>query len=365
MKTYKSVYTIVFCLITIFSFSQSKNSQFFEMQGNECKIFITKGNSRIIVPSNCFTLDGKPYNGKIKITFREYKDQIDFILGGLDMRYIVNGKLNYLQSGGMFEIFVNAENNTKSELSFAQNKTITVKFAIDKKFDVAGLEPFYYDKKLKKWTKITRFGNDSKSNKPISDNQEDLWQDDPRIITQDGGDFYNGDNDCYTILVADKNDPSKFVDSLICPGNYSILDSRYNQYLDDQAFKTMQIDMMGLYNYDKIFNEENSIPLFVNLKTKDGKKLEITDRLFVVYKNSNSTIYYYQHDIDSNFKLIPRNDIKVFVYNADGTIYKVPDDFWNNIEIKTLRGKKIDLVFEKLKMSTISKEQFALVTGIK
>lgn len=364
MKTFKTALSIIFCLIIKVSFSQNSQWQYFEMKGNECRIFITKGSSRLIVPANCFELNGKPYYGKLVISFREYKDQVDFILGGLDLRYNINGKLHYLQSGGMFEILIKTDNKSGDELKFAANKTVTVKFAVDPKFDVAGLEPFYYDRKVSKWVKTTRYGNDKNSNQPISDNQGDLWQDDPRIIANDG-EIFNNDVDCYTILVADKNDPSIFVDSVICPGSYSILDNRYNQFLDDEAFKTMQIDMSGLYNYDKIFEEENSIPLFVNLITKDGKKLEITNRLFVVYKNSNSTIYFYKNDIDSNFKLIPRNDIKIFVYNTDGTIYKVPDSFWSNIDIRTLRGKTIDLPFEKLKLATVTKEQFAMVTGLK
>lgn len=366
MKQYKAIFTFFLCLIVKLSFSQNADWQFFEMKGNECKIFVTKGNSRIIVPAYCFTQNGKIYTGKLKIKFKEYKDQADFILGGLDLRYDINGKFSYLQSGGMFEIYITTNNKIAKELDFATNKKVIVKFAIDPDFDVAGLEPFYFDRKTEKWIKQTRFGIDERSNIPVNDNNSELWQDDPRIISNnDGGNYFDGDNDCYYISVADINNPGNFVDSLICPGTYSILDNSYNQYLCDQAFKTMQIDKMGLFNYDKIFDEYKTIPLFVNLKTKDGKKLEISDRLFVVYKNSNSVIYYYKHEIDSNFKLIPRNDIVIFIYGSDGTIYKVPDSFWKNIDLRIMRGKTIDLVFEKLKLATISKEQFASVTGLK
>lgn len=365
MKLYKAALTIFFCLIINYSFSQYNDWQYFEMNGNECKIFITKGNSRIIVPSNCFIQNGKVYTGKVKIKFKEYKDQTDFILGELELRYDINGKLSYLQSGGMFEIYITTSNKNAKKLDFAENKKVTVKFAIDPDFDVAGLESFYFDSKTEKWRKQTRFGNDKRSNIPLADNKNELWQDDPRIVSKDGDIEIKDDNDCYVISVADRNNPGGYVDTLICPGVYSILDNRYNQYLSDQAYKTMQIDKMGLYNYDKIFEEDNTIPLFVNLKTKDGKKLEISDRLFVVYKNSNSVIYYYKQEIDSNFKLIPRNDIVIFVYGSDGTIYKVPDSFWTNIDLRTMRGKTLDLVFEKLKLATISKEQFAAVTGLK
>lgn len=365
MKLYKSIFTTLLCLLIKFSFSQYSDWQYFDMNGNECKIFVTKGNSRLIVPANCFEYNGKIYKGKLTIAYREYKDQADFILGGLDLRYTVNGKLRYMQSGGMFEIIVTKENKKGKELLFAANKTVIVKFAIDPDFDVAGLEPFYYDRKTSNWKKITRYGNDDRSNKPVSDNNSDLWQDNPGIIASNGDFNDNRDADCYYISVVDKNDPTRFIDSLICPGVYSILDNRYNQYLTDQAFKTMQIDKMGLYNYDKIFEEDNSIPLFVKLKTKDGKKLEITDKLYVVYKNSNTVLYFNPVDIDSNFKLIPRNDIVLFVYNNDGTIYKVPDNFWTSIDLKTMRNKTIEIPFEKLKLATISKEQFASVTGIK
>ena len=365
MKNLRNIISLGLIISSFVSFSQTVNWQYFKMNGNECHIFITKGNSRIILPANCFWLDGKPYQGPLTIAFKEYKDQADFILGGLTLRYEVNGKLNTLQSGGMFEIDIKTESNMA--LYYAPKKTVTVKFAIDPRFDMAGLETFYFDPTTKRWVKNTRFGKIVESNQPISDNQTDLWQDDPLVAQFNRDPEMDGDNqdgECYIIQVPDPNNPSKMVDTLICPVPYNPLDSRYYSYLSDQAFKTMQIDKMGLFNYDKIFNDENNVPMFVKLKTKDGKPFELTDRLYVVYKVSNSVIYYTKEELAEKFTLLPRNDIKIFVYNADGTISRVPYSFWKNFDARLMRGKTIELPFETLKLARLTKEEFAKYAGL-
>ncbi len=363
MKNLRFSITLGFVITTIVSFSQTVDWQYFKMNGNECQIFITKGNSRIIVPANCFWLNGKPYQGPLTLAFKEYKDQADFIFGDLTLRYEVNGKLNTLQSGGMFEIDIKTE--SAKTLSFAPKKTVVVKFAIEPKFDVAGLEPYYFDPVTKNWIKNTRFGKTKESNQPISDNQSDLWQDDPLVAQFNRDPEWNGDNvDCYTIQVVDRKNPNQTIDTLICPQGYNPLDSRYNSYLSDQAFKTMQIDKMGLFNYDKIFNDENNVPMFVKLKTKDGKPFELTDRLYVVYKVTNSVIYYTKEELAEKFSLLPRNDIKIFVYNADGRISRVPDSFWKNFDARLMRGKTIELPFETLKLARLTKEEFAKYAGL-
>jgi len=368
MRPIKIMLAICFSALLTSTSAQAVTWQYFYMNGNECQIFTTTGNSRIIVPANCFTLNGKPYTGPVSIAFKEFKDQIDFILGGLTLRYEINGSLKTLQSGGMFEIKIKTNTEPPQDLKFASNKKATVKFAIDPKFDVAGLEPFFFDPAIKRWVKTTRYSNSRESNQPVSDNNSDLWQDDPQIVKfvdRPSKDDSEGDLvDCYTISVVDKNNPSLFRDTLICPVNYDGLDKKYSNYLGTQAFKTMQIDNMGLYNYDKIMNDENNVPMFVNLTTKDGKPFDLTDRLYVIYKLTNSVIYYFKSDL-ANFSLIPRPDITIFVYNSDGTVSRVPESFWKNFDPRLNRGKTINLPFETLKLSTLSKEQFAAVTGLK
>jgi hypothetical protein len=269
----------------------------------------------------------------------------------------------------MFEIDIKSKDKSAKLLELAPNKKITVKFAIDPKFDVAGLEPFYFDPATKKWVKTTRYGNTKEGNEIVSDNSNDLWQDDPKIVKfQDAQQFYDGDQEggCYIISIArDPSDPYSTIDTMICPPEYNPLDSKYANYLSDQAFKTMQIDKMGLYNYDKIFNEENNVPMFVNLTTKGGKSFDLKGKMYVVYKISNSVIYYYKDDLASKFSLLPRTDISIFIYSEDGTISRVPDSFWNNFDAKRLKGKTINLPFETIKLATLTKDEFASITGLK
>jgi hypothetical protein len=367
MKTLKNLFLLLLFVFPVFAKSQNIEWQYFSLKGIECRIFTTKGNSRIIVPANCFSLNGTPYSGEVKIAFKEYKDQADFILGGLNLRYETNGVFTNLQSGGMFEINITTGGKASKSLTYTNNKKVTVKFAIDPNFDVAGLEPFYFDNKTGKWIKTTRFGKTKEGNSSISDKPSDLWQDDPRLLdfNNQQNDDSPGNGDCYTISVPDPQNPEWYIDTVICPDPANILDSKYDNYLSSQAFKTMQIDKMGLYNFDKIFNEENTVPMFVKLKTKDGKPLNLTEKLYVVYKNSNSVIYYNKTDLDSSFSLIPRNDIKIFTINADGSISKVPDSFWVGVNLRLMRGKTLELKFENIKLSTVTKEEFAAATGLK
>jgi len=364
MKTVKLI--IGWCLLmqAFPSWSQKMDWQYFTMNGNECRIFTSKGQSRIIIPAYCFYLEGKPYDGPIQILFKEYKNQTDFIFEELSLRYEINGTLKNLQSGGMFEIHFKTGDTKKVPLTFAPSKRVTVKFAIDPAFDVAGLEPFYFEPSTQKWIKQTRFGKTMEGNKKLSDKSSELWSDNPSIAQLNDNPEMDGDNDCYTIQIEDKRNPGQFMDTVICPSG-NVLDYTYQRYISDQAFKTMQIDKMGLFNYDKIFNEENSIPMFVNLITKDGKTMVLTDKLYVVYKSSNSVIYYNASELAEKFSLIPRNDITLFIYNSDGTLAKVPDSFWRNVDIRKMKGKTLDLPFETLKLANLSKEEFASVTGLK
>lgn len=354
------------CLFGLEVFATKPGPETFNMHSDECRVFFTKGKSRISVPSGCFSYNEKTYSGPVIIKFTEYKDQVDFIRAGLTLRYDFGGKLHTLQSGGMFKIEAfNA--STGLPLQCLNGKKITVKFAIDPRFNTAGLEPFYFDPGSEKWIKMTRFANSSQGNTIVSEDNSSLWQDDPRSIIDEisgnSGDDISG-TDCYTIQIPSADDPSLFIDTLICPEVTNILDSRYSAYLSDQNFKTMQIDRMGLFNYDKIFDDENSVPLFVKLKEKTGTELRLTGTLYVVYKTSNSVIYYQNDDLAEKFSLIPRNDIRLFIINEDGSMLKVPDSFWESLNIRSLRGKTIELTFEKVTPATLSKEDFAKATGL-
>lgn len=368
MKKLKHLLFLGLVINSSFLFSQKPEWQYFSMNGNECQTFITKGNSRIMVPPYCFLSDGKPYIGPLTIAFKEYKDQVDFILGGLSLRYEINGSLKTLQSGGMFEIDIKLKDKSAKVLEIASTKKVTVKFAIDPKFDVAGLEPFYFDPATKKWVKTTRFGSAKEGNDNVPDNTNDLWQDDPKSVKfQDIEQRNDNDQDggCYFVSMRRNSDPNSVYDSMICPPDYNPLDSKYADYLSNQAFKTMQIDKMGLYNYDKIFNEEDNVLMFVNLTGKGGKPLDLKGKMYVVYKLSNSVIYYYKDDLATKFSLLPRTDISIFIFNEDGTVSRVPDYFWKNFDAKRMKNKTINLPFEDIKLVTLTKDEFASITGLK
>jgi hypothetical protein len=362
MKPMPLVLSFLFSIIHVSVFAQGVTWQYFYMLGNDCQVFTTTGNSRIKVPANCFLLNGKPYQGEVMIAFKEYKDQVDFILGNLNLRYQVNGKSATLQSGGMFEFLATTNTQPALPLTFATPKKVTIKFAVDSRFNVPGLEPYFFDSNSGNWVKNTRYGQSF--NRRVTDDPSSLWQEEVILPPSNRDPEMDGDLlDCYTIQIIDRNDPFKMIDSLICTQN-NPLDNRYDNYLSKEAYKTMQIDQMGLYNYDKIFDEENTIPMFVNLITKDGKPFELTNKLYVVYKTTNTVIYYTQAELADKFSLLPRTDIKIFCYGEDGSISKVPDSFWKGFDAKKYRGKTLELPFESLNLARLTKAEFAKFTGL-
>ncbi|MCB9251425.1 MAG: hypothetical protein H6605_03105 [Flavobacteriales bacterium] len=359
------IYLLLSAVLCMNFLLKAQEWQEFRMKGNECRTFITNGNSRIIVQAGTFIEDQNKYTGPITILFKEYKDQVDFILAGLDLKYEINGNKGYLQSGGMFEIKFEVKDKPSGRISIDKSKPVTVKLAIDKRFDAAGLEPFQFDANKKKWIKNTRFGQSGNSNRSLPDDEQKLWQDDP--ITQEfqNGDLDGYDDECYTIQIpVGKDDPVSFKDTLICPGQRNNLDDRYTDFLSDQVFKTMQISEMGLYNFDKIFKEDNAVPMFVDLKNEKGDPIELTDKLYVVYKSSNTVIYYTSADLKDNFKLIPRDDVKIFIVQEDGSLYKFPENKLKRTDILKNRDKILELKLDKVKMTTLTKEAFAMATGL-
>jgi hypothetical protein len=62
------------------------------------------GTSIIIPPMAFVDKKGKPVKGEVVVNYTEYRDPVDFILGGIPMSYLDKGKMYRFNSGGMFKI---------------------------------------------------------------------------------------------------------------------------------------------------------------------------------------------------------------------------------------------------------------------
>ena len=253
---------LLFGCFFVLQISFSKNSipetpfSDYTFEAKECKV-IQHHQSRIFVQPYTFYLDGKLYEGKVNLKYREFVDQLDIILNHIPMNYAENDKHHVLESGGMFELM--AYGNGKL-LSFAPNKKIQVQLA--SKFDVTGGETFVLNKKTNNWEKATSFGALADANQKPTDNKQDLWGDN---VWQDGqwsDEIMNDTGGIVRVSTVNGNTPLSY------------------EELRNQSFKTINADKMELYNCDKILNEQ-TVPIVADFKL-EGYNQKLNSEIFVV-----------------------------------------------------------------------------------
>jgi hypothetical protein len=109
---------------------------------------VYKTGSVIYVPANAFkTKDGKDAKKKIKVKYREFHDQVDFIFSGIPMNYDSAGIVRPFESAGMFEVLAFEDDSIPVYLK--DGKTLKVNLlshSEENKFNV-----YYLDTVAKKW----------------------------------------------------------------------------------------------------------------------------------------------------------------------------------------------------------------------
>lgn len=341
-------------LLFIFSFLSANNSipetpfTEYKFKSDECK-FIQHNQSRIFIQPYTFYLDGKLYSGVVNLKYREFVDQLDIIVNKIPMNYNENNKQHILESAGMFELL--AYGNGKL-LSYAPNKKIQVQLAT--KFDMIGGETFVLDKQNKVWNKDTPFGNLKQANEILSDKKQDLWNDNlwQNINNNEDVFFANGSRDTVSVV-----DPTTGIITL------QILESvNNNNEIRNQAFKTLNVDKMEIYNCDRIMNEQ-TIPIIADFSLQ-GFKEKITSPIFVVYKNRNAVISYYPEQFATDFKLLPNEDFTIFTFAKDGKIAVLDNSFTSTFDVKLNANKKVVFPMKVFEKSPNTKKELAQLTGL-
>jgi len=295
----------------------------------QCYSLLYKSGSRINVPENAFvTSDGKVCSSEIIIKYRELHNQLDMIVSGISMDFEDEKGKHTLESGGMFEIY--AECGGKS-LKLAKNKKIQVRFAVYE--NIEGLDVFIFDKDSKKWRKInnpvTDFGAQTENNKG-----RDLWG------TPSVPPFGLFDNDEWNE------------------------EGNWEEYIEKetQIFKSMDIDQMGLYNYDRILKEDDRIPILANFKLKNIEG--VINKIYVVYEGINSVLYYYKNDWKETFALLPRSDYKIFAIGSDGRVALLTETDKKKIDLKQLKNKSYTFELELQQNVPHTRTELATITGL-
>ncbi len=109
---------------------------------------VYKTGSIIHVPANVFKgKDGKEPKGKVKVCYREFHDQVDFIFSGIPMDYDSAGIKRPFESAGMFEVL--AYENDSTPLLLKDGKTLTVNLLSHN--DENSFNVYYLDTVAKRW----------------------------------------------------------------------------------------------------------------------------------------------------------------------------------------------------------------------
>ena len=87
--------------------------------------------TKFFVPANAFIdKNGQPVTTSVTLSYREFRDPVDFLVSGIPMKYDTGGTVTNFESAGMFEL--TASNNSE-EVKLAPDKKIDMNFATTSK----------------------------------------------------------------------------------------------------------------------------------------------------------------------------------------------------------------------------------------
>lgn len=101
----------------------------------------------IEIPENAFVdKNGNPVTGDVQVSYIEYRDPVDFILGNIPMDYHQDGEKFVFNSGGMFKIKATHQGE---EVFLGKDKNINLDFPLTE--DLTDLNFYVFDETTNKW----------------------------------------------------------------------------------------------------------------------------------------------------------------------------------------------------------------------
>ncbi|MFQ3576076.1 MAG: hypothetical protein SNJ77_06535 [Cytophagales bacterium] len=316
----------------------------FNYKSSNCNSFIYHTGSIIVIPEDAFMTEASvACEGDIIINYREIHHPSQMIGNNLNMfTFDAKGKKQLLESSGMFEIEAICKSSNKS-LKLKKGKKIDVFF---KTFNpIPDVVLWQFSNKSKSWIRKKQSITDLASNKLANDATE--WGGERIPVQIEGGsDNFDGEMIYMT--------PEEYKKYLADQRERVRRDS-----LEREIFKAIQIDEMGLYNCDRIIEEE-SIPLIAGFSVPGGAEI---NKIYVVYRQLNTVIYYSLSN-DMPFQLLKTNNIEIIAIDQNSNLYQVPENQLKLSYLNSNSGKKI--TFELMNKGLVqTHQQLALKTGIK
>lgn len=117
----------------------------------------------ITVPPGVFVYkNGSPVSGEIEIVYCEYRDPVDFLLGGIPMDMIKKGELFHFSSAGMFKILANKKG---TPVYLKKGETIKVDFPLVNK--IPDLNFYSLDTISEKWSELAKITGPANNNRTV------------------------------------------------------------------------------------------------------------------------------------------------------------------------------------------------------
>lgn len=310
----------------------------FTLDPAQCQVFAYYSGSQFLIePGSFVTQRGAPVTGPVTVKYRELHGPAEIIAAGLSMKAEVSGRRVHLETAGMFEI--RAEQGGQP-LQLAPGKRIRVRMA-SRIPDAPDLAVYRYADGIWQPTGSAFKTRDQDPSAQQAASPE-VWDEGAEYsdTPQSGFDDFGGDDFGF----GEGYDPN------------------YVAY-QTQVFRDLEIDQMGLYNYDVIYNEANAQRIAASF-TVGGKPL-VGAEVFVVYRGRNSVFSFPDYDWKDRFYLLADESATLFaIERKTQKLFVFPEGQWASLNVLALRGKAHAFELQPLADAITSPAQLRTLVGI-
>ncbi|OFY64048.1 MAG: hypothetical protein A3H98_04075 [Bacteroidetes bacterium RIFCSPLOWO2_02_FULL_36_8] len=351
-KIMKKIFITGFCIASLFFLSSINSARkershslddipftLYNLDVSKCTGFQHHTGSKVFIPQEALLFkNNKPCNTKITFSYRELRTPSEIITADITMKYF-EGKLRKdLVTSGMFEVYAICEKET---LALKPGKTINVFFAVE---NVETKTIAYrYDFTNSVWNNYNSPVADLSATSMYSDSVNQLWGSSPVPSLNDSSQIRGEDGEEYDIESGRRWE--------------------YENALKNNAFKSLEIDSFGLYNYDYILDKENYVPIVADFKILN-QKAPLTRMVYVVYPHINSVLYFSPYEWKTGFSILPVEGVKIFSIMDNGNVAMLPSTDLTEQSVKSWKMKSHTFLLVENITLVQNSRQLASVTGI-
>lgn len=296
----------------------------YRVSTKSCTKIVHSSGSLIFIPENAFALNASNSVDSIDIYYREILSPLDMFIHDIPMTYNLIGQTVYLESNGMFEIWGKSKQDT---ISVHEDKSIEVRLAMSESLADKHMEGYRYDKVTRQWVSYAN----QLGNARIDNTDDDLWGSAPlqnEIFLEEE---WEGDS------AWARSDSIRRV-----------------------AFQVMEIFDFGLFNYDKVIEQEIFVRIQANFINKANQQ-PLKTTVYIVYDELNSVFYYPPDKWANDFSIIQNKSYKLFSINTEGKIARL----FSFPLLQDIQDKAHTFQLEEESTIPTSRQELAKLTGIR